>query len=160
MSQPEKPPARSYVTLGIDSEVFAVPVESVREILDYRRLTRLPEAPAFLAGMIDVRGCAVPVIDLRARLGFTPTEVTPHTRLLVMEADCGGRLLQLGLLADRVFEVAEIAAEAVESAPEIGIRWKSEYILGVSRLRGAFVIIFDLGRLFGADEAARLESAA
>lgn len=160
MSHAEKPAPLSYVTLGVEREMFAVEVTCVREILDYRRPVRLPEAPPFLIGMIDVRGATIPVIDLRIRLGFPPGEITEHSRILVMETACNGRRIVVGLLADRVFEVAEITPDSVEGAPEIGVRWKSDYIKGVSRLRGEFVVIFDLGRLFGSDEMVRLESAA
>jgi purine-binding chemotaxis protein CheW len=150
---------RSYVTLGLEQEIFAVEVEYVREILDFRTPSQLPNAPPYLMGMIDVRGATIPVIDLRVRLGLAPVAATPQTRILVLEAECGGRPLLMGLLADRVFEVAELSAGDIEPAPDIGIRWKSEYIKGVSRVRGAFVVIFDLARLFASDEAVLLDAA-
>lgn len=150
---------RSYVTLGVEQETFAVEVEHVREILDFRTPSHLPNAPSSLIGMIDVRGATIPVVDLRTRLGFPPAVTTDLTRILVLEIDCGGRPLLIGLLADRVYEVAEIAANDIEAAPDIGVAWKSEYIKGVSRVRGGFVVIFDLARLFGSDEAIHLDVA-
>lgn len=147
---------QQLVTLGIDREVFAVPVETVLEILAMRPMFRLPEAPAYLAGLIDVRGRAVPVIDLRLKLGLPGAEPTDSTRILVLEVPVAGRHLVLGLVADRVFEVASFAADAVEPAPDIGLSWGSDYISGVSRRDGGFVVIFDLARLFSNDEAAWL----
>jgi purine-binding chemotaxis protein CheW len=94
-----------FVTLGIDQEVFAVPVDTVVEILDMRPMFRLPEAPPYLAGLIDVRGRSVPVIDLRVKLGLPATATTETTRILVLEITIEGRPLALGLIADRVFEV-------------------------------------------------------
>lgn len=146
----------SYVTLGVDREVFAVEVEHVREILDYRQPSQLPNAPPFLIGMIDVRGATIPVVDLRLRLGFPSCEVTPTTRILVLEAEKDGRRLLLGLLTDRVFEVAEIAASDIEAAPEVGVAWNSAYIKGISRVRDSFVVIFDVPRLFSSEEADHL----
>ena len=145
-----------YVTLGIDREVFAVPVEAVIEILDMRETFRLPEAPAYLAGLIDVRGRAVPVIDLRTKLGVPRAETTSNTRILVLEVPVGERRLILGLITDRVFEVTSLGEQQVEPPPDIGLAWRSDYIKGVGRNDDGFVIVFDLARLFSADEAAYL----
>jgi purine-binding chemotaxis protein CheW len=137
-----------FVTIGIGQEVFAVPVEAVVEILDLRPVARLPEAPAYLAGLIDVRGRSVPVIDLRVKLGLTPIAATESTRILVLEIAINGRHLALGLIADRVFEVITLAQGEVEAPPDIGVKWRSDYISGVGRRAGGFVIIFDLPNLF------------
>ena len=143
-----------YLTLGIDREVFGIPVESVREILDMREISRLPNAPGYLVGIIDVRGRSVPVVDLRTKLGLPAAAVTPSTRIVVLEIALGMRLAAIGLIADRVFEVTGLADEALEAAPEIGVRWRSDYITAIGRRDGHFVIIFDLGRLFASDEVA------
>jgi purine-binding chemotaxis protein CheW len=144
--------ASQYVTLGVDREVFAVPVERVQEILDMQPVARLPHAPAYLLGMIDVRGRGVPVIDLRTRLGLPRAEATQTTRILVLEVTAGGRDLVLGLVADRVFEVTGLDGDHLDPPTEIGVRWRSECITGVGRRGGDFVVVFDLCRLFGADE--------
>src|SRR5271156_3135074 len=109
-----------FVTLGIDREVFAVPVETVLEILDMRELFRVPDAPAHLAGLIDVRGRGVPVIDLRVKLGLPAVAVTDGTRIMVLEVPVTGRQLVLGLVADRVYEVAPLDDGRLEPPPEIG----------------------------------------
>jgi purine-binding chemotaxis protein CheW len=144
--------ANQYVTLGVDREVFAVPVERVQEILDMQPIARLPHAPAYLLGMIDVRGRGVPVIDLRTRLGLPHAPVTAATRILVLEVTADGRDLVLGLVADRVFEVTGLDGDRLDPPPEIGARWRSECITGVGRRGDAFVVVFDLSRLFAADE--------
>ncbi|MGE5503388.1 MAG: chemotaxis protein CheW [Actinomycetota bacterium] len=149
-----------FVTLGVDGEVFAVGVEAVREILDVRPVARMPNAPAFLLGLIDVRGQAVPVVDLRVKLGLVAAAVTPQTRIVVLDAQVGGRPLALGLLADQVFEVTGLDEGRIEQPPEIGIRWRSDYIRGVGRRNGTFVIVFDLGRLLTGEEAALLDGQA
>jgi purine-binding chemotaxis protein CheW len=148
-----------FVTLGIDREVFAVPVETVLEILDMRDMFRVPDAPAYLAGLIDVRGRGVPVIDLRVKLGLAATATTESTRIMVLEVPVAGRQLVLGLIADRVFEVAPLDDGKLEPAPDIGTKWRSDYIHGVGRRRDGFVVVFDLGRLFTSDEQALLGAA-
>lgn len=140
-----------YVTLGIDNETFAVPVSSVQEILDMRPIARLPHAPDYLLGIIDVRGRSVPVIDLRAKLGLQAVATTDATRILVLEVEIADRQLMLGLVADRVFEVTGLDDDRVEPAPEIGRRWQSDCIRGVGRRREHFVIVFDLPRLIATD---------
>src|SRR5208337_4100061 len=137
-----------FVTLGIDREVFAVPVETVLEILDMRQASRVPEAPPYMLGLIDLRGRSVPVLDLRVKLGLPAIPATETTRILVLEVTISGRPLVFGLVADRVIEVMALSAGEIEPAPDIGTRWRSDYILGVGHRDGRFVIIFNLSRLF------------
>jgi purine-binding chemotaxis protein CheW len=149
-----------YVTFSLDNEIFAVPVEVVREILDHEDAFKIPHGPDYLLGLRDVRGQGVPVIDLRLRLGMSRTEKTPHTRALVLDVPIGDKMLTLGLVADRVFEVIPFRAEEIEGAPDIGVRWRSDYISGVVRRNGGFVVIVDLARLFSGSEMAMVGSAA
>ena len=143
-----------FVTLGIGREVFAIPVETVVEILDLREMFRLPDAPAHLTGLIDLRGRSVPVIDLRVKLGLPATAPTETTRIMVLEVQVAGRHLILGLVADRVFEVAPLDNGQIELPPDIGTKWRSDYIRGVGRRGDSFVVVFDLARLFASDEPA------
>jgi purine-binding chemotaxis protein CheW len=144
----------NYVTVGVGDEIFAVDVAIVREILAYRTVVHLPNAPPFLVGVIDVRGSTVPVIALRLKLGLPAASITDDTRILVLEIDVEGRQLVVGLLADRVFEVAEFEIDGLEAAPDVGVRWKSEYIRGIGRLRGNLVIIFDMEHLLSNEDVA------
>ena len=149
-----------FVTLGIGREVFAVPVETVVEILDMRPTFRIPEAPSYLVGLINVRDRGVPVIDLRTKLGLPAVAATENTRILVLEVPVAGRQLVLGLVADRVFEVTALATGQIDAPPDIGTRWRSDYIRGISRRGDGFVVIFDLGRLFASEEEILLGASA
>lgn len=142
------PTASSYLTLALGEEVLAVEVGIVREILDNIPITRLPIAPPFLSGVIDVRGATVPVIDLRVKLGLPPAPATQDTRILIVNLNHEGRDLIIGLHVERVFEVAEFETEALQTVPDIGERWGSEYIKAIGRLREQFVIIVDPLKLF------------
>jgi purine-binding chemotaxis protein CheW len=148
-----------YVTLGLGAEVFAVPVAHVREILDYRPPFAIPEGPAYLLGLTDVRGRGVATIDLRTKLGLAPEPPTPSTRILVLDVPLEDRILSLGLVADRVIEVVAIAEAAIEPAPDIGVRWRSEYIAGVVRRETGFVVLFEIARLLASQETALLVQA-
>jgi purine-binding chemotaxis protein CheW len=160
MSQATVSHDAQFVTLGIDREVFAVPVDAVLEILDMRPMFRIPEAPSYLAGLIDVRGRGVPVIDLRLKLGLPAQATTETTRILVLEFAVGDQTLVLGLVADRVIEVITLDQREIQPAPAIGLQWRSDYISGVGRRNDNFVIIFALARLFTSNDVALISASA
>lgn len=153
------------LVFGLDAEMFAFPVGLVREILDYRKAFRMPQTPDWLTGLTDVRGTSVPLVDLRVRLGLAPAAVTPQTRILVLDAvldPAGDRMLTLGLIVDRVIEVGTFGCAEMAAAPDIGMRWRSEYIAGVVRRDDSFVIHLDLPAIFanGDDVKPLLDAAA
>jgi purine-binding chemotaxis protein CheW len=147
-----------YLTLGLDREIFGIAIESVQEILDYRAPAALPHAPPFLIGMIDVRGQSYPVIDLRTKLGLPAIPVTTATRIILLNIPMGGRALRAGFVADRVIEVTELDQAEMEMAPEVGGRWRSNYIAGIGRKDEAFIVVFNLEALMAGDDPALLES--
>lgn len=124
-----------------------------------RPLFRVPNAPPYLVGLIDVRGQGVPAIDLRVKLGVAATPATETTRILVLEVPVQGRRLVMGLIADRVIEVATLGDRQIAPPPDIGVRWRSDYIQGVFRRQDSFVVLFDLARLLTSQEAAALPEA-
>jgi chemotaxis protein histidine kinase CheA len=148
-----------FVTLALGREVFAVTVAYVREILDYRAPFKIPEGPDYLLGLIDVRGQGTPTIDLRVKLGLPPTTPDAATRILVLDIPVEGRVLGLGLVADRVIEVISFDDADIEAAPEIGVTWRSDYIAGVVRRDSGFVVLFDLPKLLTRTETALVETA-
>lgn len=148
------------VTFGLGAEVFAVPVSLVREILDYRETFRIPNGPAYLLGLTDMRGQGVTTIDLRLRLGLAAIEPTPATRILVVDVPVDGRVLMLGLVVDRVLEVCSVATDQLDRAPDIGVRWSSDYIGGVFRRDDGFVVLVEMGRIFSTEDAQMLDGAA
>lgn len=145
-----------FVTFGLDEETFAVPVQVVREILDHEEAFKIPNGPDYMLGLRDVRGQGVPIVDLKLRLGMAGTKPTPHTRVLVLDIPIDGRILTLGMVADRVFEVTAFRPEEMEEAPDIGVSWPSDYIDSVVRGENGFVVIVDLARLLSGSDAAML----
>ncbi len=143
-----------FVTLALGEEVFAVPVAFVREILDYSPPFKIPEGPSYLLGLTDVRGRGTPTLDLRLKLGLPASTPDAATRILVLDVPLGDRTLALGLVADRVIEVATFDAAEFETAPDIGVAWRSDYIAGVVRRDTGFVVVFDLPKLLTGAEPA------
>jgi purine-binding chemotaxis protein CheW len=148
MNAPGAAPAMKALTLSLHDEIFAIEAESVREILDLVPITEVPNAPPFVAGLINVRGRVVPLADLRVMFGM---EIPPHghdTRIVVIEVDIDGEPTVVGIIADKVFDVADIDGDSIEDAPKVGMRWRPEFVRGIGKRGGDFIIIPDLGRIF------------
>ncbi|WP_017669965.1 chemotaxis protein CheW [Blastomonas sp. AAP53] len=148
------------VEFGLGDEVFAVPVTLVREILDYSQPFHVPNGPAYFVGLTDVRGEGVPTVDLRIRLGLAPAQPTLATRILILDMALPDRTLSLGVVIDRVLGVTTMQTAQIEKAPDIGVRWKSDYITGVVRREYGFVVIVDVASIFSTDESQMISSAA
>ena len=136
-----------YLTLGLAGETFGISIRNVREILDMRPISRLPHAPHFLLGIIDVRGSGYPIVDLRLKLDLPSVATTEATRIIILDVPMNDRLVGVGFVADCVFEVTDIDENGIEPVPSVGGRWQSDYIAGIGRKGDKFVIIFDLARL-------------
>ena len=147
------------VTFGLGAETFAVPVALVREILDYRETFRIPNGPDYLLGLTDMRGEGVATVDFRLRLGMPHVDATPSTRILVVDVPVADRVLVLGLVVDRVLEVSTFRTDQIGAAPDIGVRWPSEYIAGVVKRAEGFVVLVDVARIFSVEEAELLRAA-
>lgn len=148
------------VEFGLGDEVFAVPVTLVREILDYSPPFHVPNGPLYFVGLTDVRGEGVPTVDLRVRLGLPPADPTLATRILILDMALPDRTLSLGVVIDRVLGVTTMETAQIEKAPDIGVRWNSDYITGVVRREYGFVVIVDVASIFSTDESQMISSAA
>lgn len=152
--------ASQYLTFGVENEVFALPVERVREVLDVRPISRLPNAPDYVLGLVEVRGASLVVIDLRTKFGFPRVAATNRTRIVVVEAIADGAPLGLGLMTDCVFAVSDLDGAALAPPPSIGRRWRADGVIGVGREGGRFVVALDLDRLVAGESLAAPEPAA
>lgn len=140
--------AMKALTLRLQDELFAIEAGSVREILDLVPITEVPNASPFVSGLINVRGRVVPLADLRVMFGMDRPEPDEDTRIVVMEVDIDGEPTVAGILADKVHDVTEIEAASIEEAPKVGMRWRPEFIRGIGKRNGGFIIIPNLGRIF------------
>ena len=140
--------AMRAVTLRLEDELFAIEAESVREILDLTPITRVPNASAFVFGLINVRGAVVPLADFRVMFGMERRPPNQDTRIVVIEIEMEGEAIVAGLLADKVHDVTDIEAASIEEAPKVGMRWRPEFIKGIGKRNGGFIIIPNLERIF------------
>ena len=146
MTTPETP--MTALTLRLGDELFAVEAGSVREILDLVPITEVPNASPFVRGLINVRGRVVPLADLRVMFDMDRPEPDQDTRIVVMEVEIEGEPTIAGILADKVHDVTDIEPASIEEAPKVGMRWRPEFVRGIGKRNGGFIIIPDLGRIF------------
>jgi purine-binding chemotaxis protein CheW len=142
-----------YLTLGLDGETFGIDIRNVREILDVRPISKLPHAPDFLLGMIDVRGASFAIVDLRTKLGLPVASATEATRIIILDVPMGDRSVAVGFVADCVYEVTGLDDDQIEAPPTVGGRWKSDYLAGIGKKGENFIILFDLAKLMSSDDA-------
>jgi purine-binding chemotaxis protein CheW len=139
-----------YVTLTLDKEYYALNIASVREILELNEITHIPKSPKHVRGVVNVRGQAVPVMDLRVIFGLPEAQTNLYTRVVIMELEREGEHLAVGLIADTVKEVAEIEASLIEAPPKMA---NTDLVQGVARVEGRFVLILDVDKLFAEEDS-------
>jgi purine-binding chemotaxis protein CheW len=154
MSVSEITETRQYLTFKLGNEVFAIDVAKVREVLDLTPITAIPRTPEFMAGVINLRGSVVPVVDLRLCFEMSKTENTRNTCIVVVEVLLDNEAIVIGALADSVEEVIDLEPEQIEPAPRIGTRIRTDFILGMGKRDTQFLMILDIDRVFSAEELA------
>lgn len=143
-----------YMTFKLGDELFAINVSQVREVLEVQQITRVPTSPAYMRGVVNVRGQAIPVVDLRLRFGLPSVSNTVTTRVIVMELNIDGETAVLGGLADSVHEVIELDPSQINPPPRIAMRWRTDFILGMGKRGEEFIIILDVNAVFSSEELA------
>lgn len=143
---------RQYLTFKLDNEFYAMDVGQVREILEFISLTKIPQTPPFVKGVINLRGKVVPVVDMRLKFGMTQTEKTVNTCIIVVEITFNEELIIIGALVDAVQEVVELEPSQIEPPPKMGSRLKTEFIKGMGKIDDNFIIILDVDKVFSVEE--------
>jgi len=160
MSAAEAAGSTQYLTFKLGEETFALDVAEVREILDFTSVTKVPRTPLFMRGVINLRGSVVPVMDLRLKFGMSATEQTVNSCIIVVEMSMEGDTVVIGVLADAVQEVIDLEPEQIEPAPRIGTKLNMEFILGMGKHNGAFMMILDIDKIFESSDIEMQEAAA
>lgn len=159
-SDPAAAQAQQYLTFMLGSEMFAVGTMSVKEIIEYGQLTAVPMMPSFIRGVINLRGAVVPVIDLGARFGRTASDITRRTSIVIVEVPSEDGQQDIGVVVDAVSAVLEIAPSEIEPAPAFGAKIRADFMAGMGKVNGRFVILLDVGKVLSVDDIATLASAA
>lgn len=148
-----------YLTFTLRQEMFAIGILNIKEILEYGQLTAVPMMPEFIRGVINLRGAVVPVVDLSARFGDKPADITKRTCIVIIEVATDDARQDIGVVVDTVSEVLEIPASEVEPAPAFGASIRADFIAGMGKIDGDFVIILNVNKVLSTNELAMISRA-
>ena len=153
-------PPQQYLTFTLGGEMFALAILNVKEIIEYGSVTEIPMMPPFIRGVINLRGAVVPVIDLSCRFGGKSTSVARRTCIIIIELEQDEQKHDIGVMVDAVSEVLEIARSEIEPPPAFGAKIRTDFISGMGKVNGRFVIILDVGRVLSVEEISMLTQVA
>lgn len=148
-----------YLTFMLAGEVFAIGILVIKEIIEYHNLTEVPMMPACVRGVINLRGAVVPVMDPLARFGRPSSPITKRTCIVIVEIASGDERQTIGVLVDAVNEVLDIAPADIEPPPAFGARIRRDFILGMGKVKGRFVILLDVNHVLSIDELGSVTAA-
>jgi purine-binding chemotaxis protein CheW len=148
--------AQQYLTFSLGSEVFAIGILAIKEIIEYSNLTSVPMMPAYVRGVINLRGAVVPVLDLSVRFGKQASTVTKRTCIVIIEICTAGERQDVGVVVDAVDSVLDIPADQIEPPPAFGARISTDFIQGMGKVNGRFVILLDVNAVLAPEEAEML----
>ncbi|PLY13208.1 MAG: chemotaxis protein CheW [Desulfuromonas sp.] len=147
-----------YLTFRLGEESFGIDVLKVREILDFIEVTKVPKAPDYMLGVINLRGSVVPVVDLRKRFAIESGERTKDNCIIVLEINLNGDELKVGIIGDMVEEVIDLRSEQIEPPPKLGSQLRAEFIVGMGKQDENFIILLDIDKIFSDEELSLVRS--
>lgn len=149
-----------YLTFLLGGEMFALGILNIKEIIEYGQVTEVPMMPGFIRGVINLRGRVVPVIDLSVRFGRDSTAVGKRTSIVIIEVESEGERQDIGVVVDSVSEVLAIGAGEIEPPPAFGAKIRADFISGMGKVDGRFVIILNADRVLSVEEMDALSAMA
>jgi purine-binding chemotaxis protein CheW len=150
---------QQYLTFMIGGEEYAVSLIKVKEIIEYDTVTEVPKTPAWVRGVINLRGSVVPVIDLAVKFRQAPSVAGKLTCIVITEVQCEGEMNLMGIMADSVRQVIDLKSQEVEAPPTFGTRVKVDYLLGMARSGKKFCLILDTEKVLSTDDLLELPDA-
>jgi purine-binding chemotaxis protein CheW len=146
--------AGKYLTFALGGEVYGLEILKVQEIIGIMKVTSVPKTPAYVRGVINLRGQVIPVVDLRLKFGIASIEDTEKTCIIVVQVDCSDDIVTMGILVDEVSEVMDIDGEKIEASPSFGASVDTDFILGMGKIGKNVVMLLDIQRVLGGGELA------
>jgi len=152
--------ATKYLTFRIGDELFGTDIDNIQEIIEYSEMTRVPLTPSHIRGVSNLRGNVIPIVDMSIRLGKeSRSDVTKRTCIIIVEMEDEGEKIDIGFVVDEVDEVLDIKEDTIEPAPQFGTDIPSDYIHGMGKLDGQFVVLLLLSEVLSVSELSALISA-
>ncbi len=144
--------AGKYLTFHLAGESYGLPILKVQEIIRLMKITRVPKAPGFVLGVVNLRGKVIPIINMRRKFGLEAVPDTERTCIIVVQIANGGQNIVLGVVVDEVSEVMDLNSEQLSKTPPMGAGVDTEYIMGMGRLENNVVMLLDLDKAFSTQE--------
>lgn len=149
--------SNSYLTFALGDEKFAIPVDHVQEVVEFGQVTKVPNAPEYMLGIINLRGRVLPLLDTKLKLGLPATTRSQKSRIMVLDLQLeGDKNLQIGAMVDLAKEVIEISQSEIQDAPEFENLKRSAPITGIVNHHGDITMIMDITRVFSIKEVTEL----
>ncbi len=146
-----------FLAFNLESEIFAFDISKVREVLEFDSVTKVPQTPDMMKGVINLRGSVVPVIDMRIKFGMGEIEKTVNTVIIIIEIIIDEETTMIGALVDSVKEVMDLDSEHIEPPPSIGTKLNTDFIRGMGKQNDEFIIILDIENIFSAEEISMVQ---
>jgi purine-binding chemotaxis protein CheW len=151
--------ANAYLTFALGNEKFAIPVEHVQEVVEFSQVTKVPNAPHYMVGIINLRGQILPLLDTKLKLGLPATEKSRKSRIMVLDISTGdNKNLHIGAMVDLAREVIEIAPKDIQDPPDVDNLKSSAPITGVVNNSGDITMIMDITKVFSVQEVKQLNT--
>ncbi|HMA67392.1 MAG TPA: chemotaxis protein CheW [Desulfosalsimonadaceae bacterium] len=144
--------AGKYLTFNLGNEGYGLEILKVQEIIGMQEITKIPRTPAYVKGVINLRGKVIPIIDLRSKFGMPEQELTRKTCIIVVQVQRGESALIMGIVVDEVSEVLNISGDQIEAAPSLGTNVDTHFILGMAKTESAVKILLDIDKVLSAEE--------
>jgi purine-binding chemotaxis protein CheW len=149
-------PSRQVLTFQLGGELFGMDICHVREVIEYGELTRVPLMPNFVRGVINLRGEVVPVLDLSVRVGRSACDIHRRSCIVIVHLEMEGQDYVLGLIVDAVSEVVELNEDDIEPTPNFGLKLRTEFVEGIAKQNGKFVVLLNAANVLSLDELSQL----
>lgn len=149
--------SNQFLTFMLSGETYGINIMDIREIIEYGNLTPVPMMPAFIAGVINLRGSVVPVVNLKIRFGDNANKIGKRTSIVIIEVDSNDKKTEIGIVVDIVNEVIELAASDIEPAPTFGTRIRADFIKGMGKIDEHFLILLDVDQVLSIEELSMVE---
>jgi purine-binding chemotaxis protein CheW len=158
-AQAEAMPGREgkYLTFSLAGEEYGIGILKVKEIIGMLDITRVPQTPSYVKGVINLRGKVIPVIDLRAKFGLEAGSYTERTCVVVVEVLREGGQVLIGSVVDSVTEVLNIREGEIEETPDFGVQFDTRYLLGMAKAGGNIKLLLDIDRVLGHENLSALQ---
>ncbi|MBF0265631.1 MAG: chemotaxis protein CheW [Gammaproteobacteria bacterium] len=143
-----------HLTFVLSEEEFAIPVITIKEIIEYGHLTNVPMVPEFIHGVVNLRGNVVPVLSLASKFGLENKEINKRTCIIILDAKVEDEVVVMGVIVDKVLQVIEIPEADIEPPPSLGATIRTDFIKGMGKIDDNFIVILDILRVLSAEEIA------